>query len=88
MPKRLGRPAGLTPDGPEIKRLRVGLGLTAAQLAPRAGFRHPKSLMAVESACRPISPVTASRLARALGVEVEDILSDGESEPETDRLSA
>jgi len=87
MPKRTGRPPGLTPDGPEIKRLRVGLGLTAAQLAPRAGFRHWKSLSAVESANRPISDVTASRLARALGVEVGDILSD--DEPETaDALSA
>jgi transcriptional regulator with XRE-family HTH domain len=75
MPKRIGRPPGLTPDGPEIKRIRVGLGLTAAQLASRVGL-HPKSLMATESANRPISDVTASRLATALGVKVEDITGD------------
>jgi transcriptional regulator with XRE-family HTH domain len=94
MPKRLGRPPGLTPDGPKIKRLRVDLGLTAAQLAPRVGLRHAKSLMAVESANRPISDVTASRLAKALGVRMRDITDwDGDdedvSEPETpDRISA
>jgi transcriptional regulator with XRE-family HTH domain len=62
------------PDGQEIKRLRVSLGLTAAQVALRVGL-HPKSLMAVESANRPIGDVTASRLANVLGVEVAEIAS-------------
>lgn len=74
MPQRTGRPAGLTPDGPEIRRLRVALGLTAAQLAERVG-RHPGSVLAAESQNRTISDVFAARLARALGVKVEDITS-------------
>lgn len=92
MPKRMGRPRGLAPDGPKIRRLRVGLGLTAAQLARRAG-RSPQSIMAIERESRPISDVFASRLARALGVTMADISDwdgddDIESGPETDRLSA
>ncbi len=74
MTQRMGRPPGLTPDGPEIKRLRVDLGLTAAQLALRVGL-HPKTVMAIESADQRVSDVTASRLAKALGVEVGDIAS-------------
>jgi DNA-binding XRE family transcriptional regulator len=72
MAQRTGRPRGLTPDGPKIRRLRVGLGLSAAQLAPRVGL-HPKTVMAIESTSRPVSDVTASRIARALGVSMSDI---------------
>jgi transcriptional regulator with XRE-family HTH domain len=85
MAKRLGRPPGLTPDGPKIKRLRVGHGWTTPQLAAQIG-RHPESVRRAEGG-RPISDVFASRLARALGVSMSDITDwddgDGiESEPE------
>ena len=67
-----GRPRGLEADGPEIRRLRVERGLTQTELAVQVGY-HPKSLSRVECQGRRISDVTASRLARALGVEVKDI---------------
>lgn len=90
MAKRSGRPLGLTPDGPEIHRLRVGLGLTAPQLAAEVGH-HPESLRRAEAGRR-ISEVFASRLARAFGVTIRDITKmpdEDESEPETpDRISA
>jgi DNA-binding XRE family transcriptional regulator len=68
----MGRPPGLTPDGAKIRRLRVGLGLSAAQLAPHVPL-HPKTLMAIESTSRPISDVTASRIARALTAAGEPV---------------
>lgn len=98
MPQRTGRPSGVNPDGPKIKRLRVGLGLTTAQIAERVGL-HPQSVRHAEKGRR-ISDVFAVRLAMALGVKVEDIgvrlegaataPGDGTgSEPETpDRISA
>jgi DNA-binding XRE family transcriptional regulator len=84
----MGRPRGLTPDGPKIRSLRVDLGLTAAQLAPRVGL-HPKTVMAIESTDQRVSDVTASRLATALGVKVEDITGDDvESEPEPKAMAS
>lgn len=82
----MGRTPGLDPDGPEIKRLRVDLGLTAAQLAAKLGCDR-KTVMAWEGQYRRIGDLTASRLAKALGVEVEDIATasgddDTESVPE------
>ncbi len=73
MPQRTGRPRGHTPDGAEIRRLRLDRGWTAGQLADQVG-RHPESIRRAEAG-RPISDVFASRLALALGVEVEDIAS-------------
>ena len=85
MPRRRGRPPGLTPDGPKIKRLRVELGLTTTQLGAKVG-RHGESVRRAEAG-RPIGDVFASRLAMALGVRMSDITDyedDGiESSPET-----
>lgn len=85
MAKRLGRPPGLVPNGPEIRRLRVDAGLTAAQVARQLGW-HPGSYVAAEGERRRISDVSASRLARMLGVKVTDIIrrpgGDIGSEPE------
>jgi transcriptional regulator with XRE-family HTH domain len=84
MAQRKGRPPGVTPDGPKIKSLRVGLGLTTAQVAEKVGL-HAQSVRHAEKG-RPISDVFASRLARALGVGMRDISDyagdDAESEPE------
>jgi transcriptional regulator with XRE-family HTH domain len=68
-----GRPRGLTPDGTKIRSLRVDHGLTARQLAAQICV-HPDSIGQWEKG-RPISDVFASRLAKALGVEVGDIAS-------------
>ena len=51
MAQRTGRPPGVTPDGPKIKRLRVGLGLTTAQVAEKTGL-HPQSVRHAEKGRR------------------------------------
>jgi len=90
MPQRTGRPPGVTPDGPKIKLLRVGLGLTTAQVAEKVGL-HPQSVRHAEKG-RPISDVFASRLARVLGVSMRDISDwtgdDIRSEPEPKALAS
>jgi transcriptional regulator with XRE-family HTH domain len=85
----IGRPRGLTPDGPEIRRLRVDRGLTVTELAVQIGY-HPKSLSRIECQGRRLSDVYASRLAKALSipderVTVDDITvnDDNESDAET-----
>ena len=83
MPQRIGRPPGLRPDGPKIRRLRAGLGLTADQLGAQVGF-HPESVRRAERG-GPIGDVFAGRLARAFGVEIEDITTPpGEDDTESD----
>jgi transcriptional regulator with XRE-family HTH domain len=74
MTKRTGRPPGLATAGPEIRRLRVGLGLTAEEIGARIGF-HAESVRRAERG-GPIGDVFASRLAKALGVEVGDIATE------------
>lgn len=87
MPRRPGRRPGYKPNGPEIYRLRCRVhGLTAAELAAKVRF-SVDSVWAAERG-QNIGDVLASRLARALGVEVEDIASradadDDESDTET-----
>lgn len=71
MTQRPGRPHGHTPDGQKIRSLRVSLGLSAAQLGYQVG-RDPESVRRAERGGR-ISDVFAVRLAKALGVKVEDI---------------
>ena len=73
MTQRTGRPRGLATDGPEIRRLRVELGLTAEEVGTRIGF-HAESVRRAERG-GPIGDVFASRLASALGVKVRDIAS-------------
>jgi DNA-binding XRE family transcriptional regulator len=72
-----GRPRGLTPDGPKIHSLRIDRGLTIRQLAAQICV-HKDSISQWEKG-RPISDVYASRLAKALGVEVEDIADPPEA---------
>ncbi len=80
MSRRTGRPRGLTPDGPKIRSLREERGLTARQLAEQVRL-HPDSLKATEGG-RPTSRVIACRIATALGVNVDEIASPPEPEPE------
>jgi DNA-binding XRE family transcriptional regulator len=93
----MSRQPGLPPDGPKIRQLRIGRGITVTDLARQIG-RHKDTIWGVEGEKkRPMSDVLASQLARALStpdepVTVEDITDrddEDESEPETpDRLSA
>jgi transcriptional regulator with XRE-family HTH domain len=71
----IGRPRGLTPDGPEIRRLRVDRGVTVTEMAIRIGM-HPKSLSRIECQGRRISDVYASRLAKALSIPGERVTVD------------
>ena len=83
MSRRPGRPPGYKPNGPEIYRLRVRVhGLSAAELAAKVGF-SVDSVWAAERG-QNIGDVLTSRLAKALGVQVEDIAERADDgEPET-----
>lgn len=86
MAQRKGRPRGVTPDGPKLRRLRVELGLTAVQVAEKVGV-DAQSIRRSERGFR-VDPVIASRLAKVLGVSMSDISDwppsdDAESGAET-----
>ena len=86
MPRTGGRPPGYKPNGPEIRRLRtMVLALTTAELAARAGLG--KHVVRKAERSLPVMDITAVRLARALGVKLEDIATppgdDTESGAET-----
>ena len=71
----IGRPPGLAPDGPKIRRLRVDRGLTITELAIQIRY-HPKNLSKVERQNQRISDVIASRLAKALSIPDERVTVD------------
>ena len=72
MTGRTGRPRGYKPNGPEIYRLRVEVhGLTAAELGAKVGYSED-SIWAAERG-QGISDVLTSRIAKALGVQIQDI---------------
>lgn len=88
MERRTGNPRGLIPDGQKIRELREDCGLTVAQLA-QAVDRTPLYIRKIELYSKPVSKVTASRIANTLSVKREvtreEILAtdggDIESEP-------
>ena len=92
MPNPTGRPPGLRTDGQKIRRLRVERCLTKAELAAQLGLNEESIRRAERGG--PLGEITASRLARALGVKMRGICPDWDgdedvSEPETpDRISA
>lgn len=91
MPRTGGRPPGYKPDGVEIRRLRKMVhGLTAAELGAKAGLTEYVVRKAERSL--PVMDITAVRLAKALGVEVQDIATppgdDIGSEPEPKALAS
>jgi transcriptional regulator with XRE-family HTH domain len=71
MPKRTGRPPGFKTDGPKIRSLRVDLGLSATQVGAKVGCDAQTVRRAERGG--PIDPVTASRIARVLGLGIADI---------------
>lgn len=73
MPKRTGRPPGRTLDGPKIRQMRTDQGLTAMDVAIKVRC-DPESVRRAERGGR-VSDVFTVRLAKALGVAVEEIAS-------------
>lgn len=71
MPKRTGRPPGFATDGPKIKNLRVDLGLSATQVGAKVGCDAQTVRRAERGG--PIDPVFASRIAKVIGLRLEDI---------------
>lgn len=67
--------------GNRLKEVRLGLGLTQAELAARVRVSR-KTINTVENQVFVPSTVLALRLARALGTNVENLfqLTDGSSE--------
>lgn len=60
----------------EVARLRKSLGMTAAKLAAAAGI-CPATLSQIESGhTKDPSVYTVARIARTLGVNIEDLLGD------------
>ena len=89
MPVGRGRRPGFKPHSDEIYRLRVRVhGLKRAELAAKVGFSYD-SIKSAELGNN-ISELLASRLAKALGVKVEDIATppdDDESDTEPKALA-
>ena len=74
--------ATVTPNGPEIRRLRSLRGWEARDVAARIPGRHPKSIGKLERGGT-ASLVLISQVARVLGVEpAQIILDDSDDEPE------
>ena len=71
MAKRTGRPPGFATDGPKIRSLRVDLGLSATQVGAKVGCDAQTVRRAERGG--PIDPVTASRIARLIGLTLADI---------------
>ena len=90
MDRRTGNPRGLIPDGQKIRELREERGLTVIQLAQAIGRRH-EHVRRIELYSKPVSKVTASRIANALSVTRGEILAgsdEGEQEPEPEALAS
>jgi len=87
MDRRTGNPHGLIPDGGKIRELREDCGLTVTQLA-RAVGRSADFVRRIELYGKPVSKVTASRIANTLSVKREvtreEILASGGDDSESD----
>jgi transcriptional regulator with XRE-family HTH domain len=59
-------------DGERIRALRIEAGFEMATFARQIG-RHPKALQHIEHETRGASPVTLSRIAKALGIDPAEI---------------
>jgi transcriptional regulator with XRE-family HTH domain len=63
------------PNGTQIRLRRIERGLTTAQLAARVGFTNEGSMRNIESRSDPTSEIKLHRIARELGVAVDEILA-------------
>lgn len=64
-----------TPNGAQIRKRRKERGLTTAQLAARVGFANEGLLRNIEGRGDVVSEIKLYRIARELGVAVEEIVA-------------
>ncbi|TDP96704.1 helix-turn-helix domain-containing protein [Labedaea rhizosphaerae] len=64
------------PNGARIRRRRHERGLTTAELAARVGFTNEASMRNIEARSDPTSMIKLYRIARELGIAVDEILAD------------
>jgi transcriptional regulator with XRE-family HTH domain len=68
-------------NGAQIRRLRQKRGLTTAELAARVGFTNTGSMRNIEGHNDPATMIKLYRIARELGVTVDDIIAADEVSP-------
>ena len=64
-----------TPNGARIRLRRRQRGLTTAELANRVGFTNEGSLRNIENRSDATSEIKLHRIARELGIAVDEVLS-------------
>jgi transcriptional regulator with XRE-family HTH domain len=68
------------PNGAQIRRRREERGLTTAELAARVGFANDGSMRNIESRSDPAAMTKLYRIARELGVAVDEIIAAGDDQ--------
>ncbi|MGH2604404.1 MAG: helix-turn-helix transcriptional regulator [Dehalococcoidia bacterium] len=63
-------------DGAALRRVRQQRGMKPAELVEQVGNLSPQHLRNIETGHRQPSPELTYRLARSLGIEVGEILTD------------
>ena len=71
-----------TPNGAQIRLRRRQLGLTTAELATRVGFTNEGSLRNIESRNDATSKIKLYRIARELGIAVDEVLAQDRADHE------
>jgi transcriptional regulator with XRE-family HTH domain len=69
------------PNGTLIRRRRQERGLTVDELAARVGFTNPASMRNIENRNDPTAMIKLCRIARELGIAVDDVLAPTEKSP-------
>jgi transcriptional regulator with XRE-family HTH domain len=67
------------PNGAQIRRRRQERGLTTAELAARVGFTNEGSMRNIENRNDPTAMIKLYRIARELGVAVDEIIAVGDA---------
>jgi transcriptional regulator with XRE-family HTH domain len=72
------------PNGAQIRRRRQERGLTTADLAARVGFTNEGSLRNIENRDDPTALIKLHRIARELGVAVDEVITAGQANHDQD----
>ena len=72
------------PNGAQIRRRRQERGLTTAELAARVGFTNEGSMRNIENRNDPTAMIKLYRIARELGVAVDEIIAADDEESPAD----